>query len=262
MGDVAGMKRCAVDMGAGDIRFEADDEFDAGRCLFGVEGEQEVFVAGELCADEIDGGHWSRLYDGREAMPIPERMQVKLSSEAAEYVSLTPVVVQEMNAGELLEQILGVTGADAARAREVLKRGSLVSGASRYRWVGIECEAAEVEALMAKLPGPEPGRRFAAERCVRVVLSGGGARLEISRAAAMEKRLLKRTSFWEALMAEASDVEYAGYLYRERADRYVCALSEEAVGRIRASAGLLKYEGLARQAAAGAWLKAEWVSAR
>ncbi len=262
MGDVAGMERGAVDVGAGDIGLEADDELDAGGRLPGVEGEEEVLVAGELGADAIDGEHWSRLYDGRGAMPIPERMQVKLSSEAAEYVSLTPVVVREMEAGELVEQILGVTGADAGRVREALKRGSLVSGGSRYRWAGIECEAAEVEALIAKLPGPQPGRKFEAERCVRVVLSGGGARVEIPKEAAAEKKLLKRASFWDALTAEAAELEYAGYLYRERADRYAGVVSEEAGARIRARAGLLRYEGLARQVAAGKWERAEWVVPR
>lgn len=195
-------------------------------------------------------------------MPIPEQVQVKLSSEAAEYVALTPVVVREMEAGELVEQILGVTGADTMRVCEVLKRGSLVSGASRYRWAGIECGAEEVEALLARLPGPEPAREFAAERCVRVVLSGGGARIEIRREAAAEKKLLKRTSFWEALLAEAAALEYAGYVYRERADRYTSALSEEAGARLRAGAALLRYDGLARQVAAGRWERAEWVALR
>lgn len=195
-------------------------------------------------------------------MPIPERIHVKLSSEAAEYVSLTPVVVREMDAAELLEQILGVTGPDPSRVREVLKRGSLVSGASRYRWNGFDCDIVEVEALVAALPGPEPHRAFAAARCVRVVLSGGGARIEIHKASAAEKKLLKRTSFWDALATEAAAVEYAGYLYRERADRYVCALDAAAVDRIRASAALLRYEGLARQVAAGKWEKVEWVVLR
>lgn len=195
-------------------------------------------------------------------MPIPERMMVKLSSEAAEYVSLTPVVVREMDTGELLEQILGVTGADVERVWEVLKRGSVVSGASRYRWAALECEAAEVAAWVAKLPGPEPQRAFHGGRCVKVVLSGGGARMEIGREWASEKKLLKRTSFWEALLSEASGTEYAGYLYRERADRYVSALSAEAAGRIRSAAELLKYSGPARQVAAGQWMKAEWVVSR
>jgi hypothetical protein len=195
-------------------------------------------------------------------MPIPERMHVKLSSEAAEYVSLTPVVVREMETAELLEQILGVTGPDPARVREVLRRGSLVSGASRYRWACFDCDTGEVEALVAKLPGPDPRRPFAAARCVRVVLSGGGARLEIRKETAAERKLLKRASFWDSLAAEATAVDYAGYLYRERADRYVCVLDHAAADRIRASAALLRYEGLARQVAAAKWEKAEWIVAR
>ena len=69
-------------------------------------------------------------------MALPPTVRVKLSSEAAESISITPVVVQEMPVGELVEYMLGVTGKDEARIRELLLRGSLVSGASRFRWTG------------------------------------------------------------------------------------------------------------------------------
>ncbi len=69
-------------------------------------------------------------------MALPPTVRVKLSSEAAESISITPVVVQEMPVRELVEYMLGVTGKDEARIRELLLRGSLVSGASRFRWTG------------------------------------------------------------------------------------------------------------------------------
>jgi len=71
-------------------------------------------------------------------MPLPEKIRVKLSSEAAESIALTPVVVQEMALRELIEHVLGVTGKDEARIRDLLLRGTLVSGASRFRWPGWE----------------------------------------------------------------------------------------------------------------------------
>jgi len=64
-------------------------------------------------------------------MALPPIVRVKLSSEAAESISITPVVVREMPVRELVEYMLGVTGKDEARIRELLLRGSLVSGASR-----------------------------------------------------------------------------------------------------------------------------------
>ena len=67
-------------------------------------------------------------------MSLPDRVRVKLSSEAAEGISITPVVVQEIGTRELVEYMLGLTGKDEARVRELLLRGTLVSGASRFRW--------------------------------------------------------------------------------------------------------------------------------
>ena len=69
-------------------------------------------------------------------MPLLDTIRVKLSSEAAEYVSITPVVVQEMPVRDLVEHMLGITGKDEARVRDLLLRGTLVSGASRFRWTG------------------------------------------------------------------------------------------------------------------------------
>ena len=50
-------------------------------------------------------------------MALPDRIRVKLSSEAAEGISITPVVAREMPLRELVEYMLGVTGKDAARPK-------------------------------------------------------------------------------------------------------------------------------------------------
>ena len=57
-------------------------------------------------------------------MPLPQTVRVKLSSEAAEAISLTPVVVQDLPTIELIEHILGITGKDEPRIRDVLLRGA------------------------------------------------------------------------------------------------------------------------------------------
>ena len=89
-------------------------------------------------------------------MALPATVRVKLSSEAAESISITPVVVQEMPVRELVEYMLGVTGKDEARIRELLLRGSLVSGASRFRWAGWEADLQNLRELLATFPGSRP----------------------------------------------------------------------------------------------------------
>ena len=85
-------------------------------------------------------------------MSLPDTIRVKLSSEAAEYISLTPVVVREMPLRELVEHMIGITGKDEARVRDLLLRGTLVSGASRFRWTGMETDPESVHALLGSFP--------------------------------------------------------------------------------------------------------------
>src|SRR5438552_7715068 len=120
-------------------------------------------------------------------MPLPPTVRVKLSSEAAEAISLTPVVVQELAIRDLVEHILGVTGKDEARIRELLLRGALVSGASRFRWAGWEVDAADLRELLATFPDPDPLCIFRPVHCTRVVLRGGRQTIEITREAGSRK---------------------------------------------------------------------------
>ena len=73
-------------------------------------------------------------------MALPQTVRVKLSSEVAEAISITPVVLQELPVRELVEHLLGIAGKDESRIREILRRGTLVSGASRFRWAGWEAD--------------------------------------------------------------------------------------------------------------------------
>jgi hypothetical protein len=176
-------------------------------------------------------------------MSLPDRIRVKLSSEAAEGISITPVVAREMPLRELVEYMLGVTGKDQARVRELLLRGTLVSGASRFRWSGWEAEAPAVEELLRTFPDPEPSRPFLPERCVRAILRGGRQAIEIPREAGLRRRMFRRGTFWQTLLdaAAAGELRYHTYSYKDRADVYQCSFDAEGVDRLRGAAGLVTY---------------------
>jgi hypothetical protein len=186
-------------------------------------------------------------------MSLPDKIRVKLSSEAAEYISLTPVVVQEMTTRELVEHMLGVTGKDAARVRDLLLRGTLVSGASRFRWSGWEADPEAVRSLLATFPDAEPGRPFAAASCVRAVLRGPRQPVAIPREIGSSRgvvaRILRRMSFWDLLMqiAAAGAPHYSGYSYRDRADLYQLPLGGPEARRIREASRLVSYTALEAQ---------------
>jgi hypothetical protein len=182
-------------------------------------------------------------------MALPQTVRVKLSSEAAESISLTPVVVQDMPVRELIEHVLGVTGKDETRIREILLRGNLVSSASRLRWAGWEADIDSVNALLGTFPDSDPSLAFARERCLRAVLRGGRYPVEIPRDAGERKGLFRRLSFWDVLMdvASASTLVYAGYSYRDRADRFHREISVEETQRLRSAGDLVRYTTLRGQ---------------
>ncbi len=176
-------------------------------------------------------------------MGLPETLRVKLSSENAGYLSIMPVVTREMPLRELVELMLDVTGKSVERVRELLARGALVSGATRYRWEGLEADPEDLRRLLSGFPDPEPERPFAAARCVRVVLIGPHCRIEITREAGARRRLLRQTSFWDVLLALVADVapQYREYSYKERADCYRLKIAAGDAERLRNHAHLLRY---------------------
>jgi hypothetical protein len=164
----------------------------------------------------------------------------------------------------LLEQVLGLTGKDEARIREVLLRGTLVVGASRFRWQGWEPDPTGMRALLATFPDPDPSRPFAAEQCVRMILRGGRQPVEIHREAASHKRLFQRDSFWDLVMqvTAAAELRYGGYLYRERADRYLRDFTAAEVEQIRTGSSRVKYSTLREQILTAAFQKVELLATR
>jgi hypothetical protein len=180
-------------------------------------------------------------------MPFPATVRVKISSEAAEAISLTPVVVQEMPGAEFLELLLGLAGKDTARIHDLLMRGTAVAGASRFRWDPWSCDTVDLTAALQAFPDPDPTLPFRSAQCVRVVLHGGRVNIDVPREIGERKRLLKRRSLWDELMnvAERTRPDYTAYSYRDRADRYRLQLATADIESIRAAADLSAYSSVA-----------------
>jgi hypothetical protein len=192
-------------------------------------------------------------------MALPQTVRVKLSSEVAESIALTPVVIQEMAVRDLVEHALGITGKDDARIRDLLLRGTLVSGASRFRWTGWAADAGDVRELLATFPDADPQRAFAAGDCVRAFLRGGRQVIDMPREAGARKGFFQRQSFWDTLMAMTGEgaASYLGYSYRERADRYLREFSRVETERLRAACGKIQYSTLRDQVSTVAFTQAE-----
>jgi hypothetical protein len=197
-------------------------------------------------------------------MALPATIRVKLSSEAADSISLTPVVVQELPLRDLIEHMLGVTGKDELRIRELLLRGTLVSGASRFRWAGWEAEPDGVRELLATFPDPDPTSVFAPANCTRVILRGGRQAIEITCEAGSRKGFFQRKTFWDVLMnvVVAAAPDYSGYSYRDRADRYLREFSRADLDQLRAARDLVRYSTLRDQLRAVAFTQAELFARR
>ena len=165
---------------------------------------------------------------------------------------------------DLLERVLGATGKDEARIHEILLRGSLVAGASRFRWSGWEPDLAGIRALLATFPDPDPSRPFAAERCMRAILRGGHQAVEVPREAARHKRPFHNDSFWDFMMevTAAAQMHYGGDSYRDRADRYIRDFTAAEVDQIRAGSSRVKYSTLREQILRSAFQQAELVVVR
>jgi hypothetical protein len=150
---------------------------------------------------------------------------------------------------ELVEFMLAITGKDEDRIRELLRCGTLVSGASRFRWEGWEADAGALRSLLQTFPDADPQRPFRASGCRQAVFRGSGRLIELTKEIGARRRLLRRRSFWDVLMAVAEEATpaYLDYSYRQQADRYRMDLSVAAAARIREAASLLRYSALERQ---------------
>jgi hypothetical protein len=197
-------------------------------------------------------------------MALPETIRVKLSSEMAGAIAVTPVVAREMTTRELVGKILAITGKNPARIGEILQRGSLVSGASRFRWDALEADPAGIEGVLATFPDPDPERPFSQERCLFCVLEAGRDRIDVPREAASYRRLFQRRTFWNLLMdlAGGGALEYVEYSYKWEADRYWLTLTPEQSGHVQSQSHLLRYATLAGRIRSAPLQRAEFFARR
>ena len=183
-------------------------------------------------------------------MPLPDTIAVKMSSDAGEVSQLTRVAVQQMPMRELLGRMLGLTGKDEAAVCRVLARGSLVTGAIRMRWESLEVTPQALLPLLAQFPDSDPTRVFSPETCSGVILSADLYKIEIPRDVATPCRLLKKRSYWDALMEVATappQLHYMEYSYRLRSDRYRRTLLVDETKWLKLEIEYLTHQGLARQ---------------
>jgi hypothetical protein len=171
----------------------------------------------------------------------PANIRVKLVSEAAEYVSVSHVVQRDFTLRELVEVMLPVVGADAARVQKIIRVGTVAAGDYRYRWEGLDIAAEELAAILDGFPRSDPSRNFDPSRCTRMRFRRGQETLELPREAAQRKPLFARRSFWEALLDSfQSDLRYSDYSHADKADRYTLALDGDRWEKLRALLPLLK----------------------
>jgi hypothetical protein len=177
----------------------------------------------------------------REPMPVPDVIPVRRTEEDAGYVSFRPVVRQNFPLNELLGLVLGVTGKQPDRVRQILRSGSVSFHSFHYSWEGFQPEEEELASLLARFPDSDPLRVFRAEACTVVLVEGGAPPrllLDLERAAVDRKRLLRRRSFWGALLSAAAQgpLAYGGYSYQWRADIYRLLLEEKRSAALSATA--------------------------
>jgi len=178
-----------------------------------------------------------------------DSIRVKLSSEAAGAVAITEVVVRQMPLLDLLGEILAVAGKDEERVRNLLLRGTLVSGASRFRWDGWEADPLLLRQCLQQFPDPDPAIAFRAESCLSAVFQGPVRRIEITRETGTEKPFLQRRDFWKALLdvAAVASLRYVDYSYRLRADVYSFEPDTKQCAALLDAYALLKYTTLRDQ---------------
>src|SRR5690348_9336625 len=106
-------------------------------------------------------------------MALPEVISVRYSEEEAGYVSFRPVMRQSFRPDQLLDMVLSVTGKDPARIKQILRSGTVVFHFYRYWWTGFDIDSAELTALLARFPDPDPGREFLASECTMIAIESG-----------------------------------------------------------------------------------------
>jgi hypothetical protein len=170
----------------------------------------------------------------------PERIRVKLVSEAAEYVTVSHVVQRDFTLAELVELMLPVVGVDAGRIQRMIRIGTISTGEYRYRWDGIEVPPEDVSTVLEALPHPEPDRAFDPVRCFLARFRRNQEVLDLPREAAGRKPLFAKQSFWEGLLQLAAHARYLDYSHADKADVFSYSIQGEGRQFLRGLLPLLK----------------------
>jgi hypothetical protein len=194
-------------------------------------------------------------------MGLPVTIRVKISSEAAGYVALTPVVVQEIELKELLGHIATAAGKEPEAVASMLKSGVVVSGASRFRWEGFEADPGELAEVLAGMPSDDPSRAFDGSLCRAMVFVSPTRRYVMDREFGMKRRLFKQP-FWVTFLGAIPAPAYGYYIHSEGADLYKLKLTPPVVVALRAAASLMKDPGVARLLAGHGFTAVEFIVPR
>jgi hypothetical protein len=166
-------------------------------------------------------------------MPLPETIPVKYSEDEAGSISLRPLVRQTFRAPELVDMIVTIAGKDPHRVQQILRSGTIVFHSYRYWWQGFEPDPAALAELLARYPDPDPSRPFRPQDCTEIILESSGTpprhSLRLPREEAARKRLFRKRSLWDSLLAIAREAPptYREYSYALRADIYAAPLTAQ-----------------------------------
>ena len=147
---------------------------------------------------------------------------------------------------DLAAKILGVCGKDRTRVAAILRRGTLVSGDQRYRWVPLEVSSGDVGTLLDRFPDHEPDRVFDAVNCERMAFRGERGEFEITRDLGSQKRLFRRHNFWEEALQLFAGLTPSceRHSYSDKADIFAVRLPMTDFERLRRLGALLRFRSL------------------
>jgi hypothetical protein len=194
---------------------------------------------------------------------IPSKIRVKLLSEAAGYITFSPVVQRDFSMPELLEILLAVLGRDAGRIRQILRAGTISTGEYRYRWDSLDIAEQELDSILETFAGPDPSRVFQPESCFLVRFRHGIETLDLPRESAARKPLFARQSFWEGLLGSfGQSVRYADYSHADKADVFALELEAEGRGKLESLVPLLRPRSFAERLVRFQPERIEWLMRR
>jgi hypothetical protein len=186
-------------------------------------------------------------YDRQVALPPIVRLRV--IPDGAGYVDTNRVAHREVSFPKLVEIVVAVSGLDPARIGTILRAGTVVFGAYRYRWEPISVTPADLSPILDGFPKSEPARPFDPSRCLLARIRAGVETIDLPREMASRRRLLQKGTFWDELLQTIATrtPRYDTYSYRDSADLYTMDLNPEDERRLRAAAPLLAVDRTAEQ---------------